>query len=206
MNWYRRAGKRLLDISLASIALAILSPFLLLIAGLVWFKLGWPVLFSQRRPGMHGIPFTLLKFRTMPHKTDEHGLLLPDEQRLNRFGQRLRSVSLDELPELFNVLKGDMSLVGPRPLLMHYLPLYSAEQARRHEVKPGITGWAQINGRNAIAWEDKFALDVWYVDHVSLWLDIKILILTLWKVLKREGISQPGHATAQEFRGYSTTE
>jgi len=159
------------------------------------------VLFRQQRPGLHGQPFTLYKFRTMTDARDAQGNLLPDAQRLMPLGRFLRSTSLDELPELFNVFKGDMSLVGPRPLLMRYLDRYTPEQMRRHEVKPGITGWAQVNGRNAVTWEQKFALDVWYVSNVSLWLDMKIIALTVWKVFKREGISQPGHATAQEFTG-----
>lgn len=161
--------------------------------------MGTPVLFRQKRPGLNGKPFELLKFRTMRDERDENGGLLPDEKRLNGFGLFLRSSSLDELPELLNVLKGDMSLVGPRPLLMQYLERYTPEQARRHEVKPGITGWAQVNGRNALSWEEKFKLDVWYVDNMSLWFDIKIILLTIWKIIKREGISQPGHATAEEF-------
>jgi sugar transferase EpsL len=153
------------------------------------------------RPGLHGKPFVMLKFRTMTDQRDANGELLPDDLRLTRFGKWLRSTSLDELPELFNVLKGEMSLVGPRPLLMEYLPRYTPEQARRHEVKPGITGWAQVNGRNALSWEEKFQLDVWYVDHWNLWLDMKILLLTIWKVLKREGICQPGQSTAEYFTG-----
>jgi len=162
-------------------------------------ELGRPVLFRQVRPGLHGKPFMMYKFRTMTEERDAEGRLLPDEKRLTSFGAWLRSWSLDELPELFNVLKGDMSLVGPRPLLMEYLDRYTPEQFRRHEVKPGITGWAQINGRNAISWEEKFKLDVWYVDNWSLWLDMKIIALTFWKVIKREGINQPGHATMEEF-------
>ena len=164
-------------------------------------KLGTPVLFRQQRPGLGGRPFWLLKFRTMTEARDAAGNLLPDAQRLTGFGRFLRATSLDELPELLNVLKGDMSLVGPRPLLMQYLDRYTPEQARRHEVRPGITGWAQVNGRNAITWEEKFKLDVWYVDNWSLWLDIKIIFMTVWKIFKREGISQPGQATMEEFRG-----
>ncbi|MGB9792451.1 MAG: sugar transferase [Thermacetogeniaceae bacterium] len=160
-----------------------------------------PVLFRQVRPGLHGKPFVIYKFRTMRKAYDEEWRPLPDEQRLTRLGKWLRSTSLDELPELLNVLKGEMSLVGPRPLLMEYLDRYTPEQARRHEVKPGITGWAQVNGRNAISWEEKFRLDVWYVDNWSLWLDLKIILITLWKVLKREGISASGHATMPVFRG-----
>lgn len=194
-------SKRLLDIILASLALIALSPVLLLLVVLVWLAHGWPVLFTQTRPGYRGKPFKLFKFRTMLERRDESGALLPDAERLTAFGRFLRATSLDELPEFFNVLKGDMSLVGPRPLLMQYLARYSPEQARRHDVLPGITGWAQVNGRNALTWEAKFALDVWYVDHWSFWLDIKILWLTLIKWLRREGISQPGHATAEEFMG-----
>jgi sugar transferase EpsL len=176
-------------------------PILLLLFPLLSILVGFPVLFKQPRPGKNGIPFTIYKFLTMTDEKDEFGNLLPDIKRLTRFGSFLRRTSLDELPELFNVLKGEMSLVGPRPLLIDYLPLYSPEQARRHEVKPGITGWAQVNGRNALSWQKKFELDVWYVDHVSFWLDIKILFLTIWKVLKREGISQEGYATAEKFKG-----
>jgi sugar transferase EpsL len=176
-------------------------PILLLLFPLLSILVGFPVLFKQSRPGKNGIPFTIYKFRTMTDEKDEFGNLLPDVKRLTRFGSFLRRTSLDELPELFNVLKGEMSLVGPRPLLIDYLPLYSPEQARRHEVKPGITGWAQINGRNSLSWQEKFEMDVWYVDHVSFWLDIKILFLTIWKVLKREGISQEGYATAEKFKG-----
>lgn len=193
--------KRFFDFLGAFIGLVILSPLLIFIALLVRVNMGAPVLFRQVRPGLHGKPFVLYKFRTMRNLRDAEGRLLPDEQRLTRLGAFLRSTSLDELPELFNVLKGDMSLVGPRPLLMEYLPRYTPEQARRHEVKPGITGWAQINGRNALSWEEKFKLDVWYVDNWSLWLDLKILAITFWKVLKREGISAEGHATMPEFEG-----
>jgi len=183
--------------------LVLLLPPLALVALLVRVKLGSPVLFRQLRPGLRCQPFTLYKFRTMTDARDAQGRLLPDAERLTRLGRFLRSTSADELPELFNVLKGDMSLVGPRPLLMQYLDRYTPEQMRRHEVKPGITGWAQVNGRNAITWEQKFALDVWYVDHRSLGLDLKILALTLWKTLRREGISQPGQATMEEFMGSS---
>jgi len=182
-------------------ALILLSPLFLLLGGLVAFQLGWPVLFRQQRPGMRGQFFTLLKFRTMREARGAHGNLLSDAERLTPLGRFLRSTSLDELPELFNVLKGDMSLVGPRPLLMQYLDRYTAEQARRHEIKPGITGWAQVNGRNALTWEKKFELDVWYVDQQSLWLDLKIIALTIWKIIKREGINQPGQASAEEFKG-----
>jgi lipopolysaccharide/colanic/teichoic acid biosynthesis glycosyltransferase len=177
---------------------------MLVIAVLVRVKLGKPVLFSQERPGLRGRLFRLYKFRTMRDLYDDHGKPLPDELRLTKFGRFLRASSLDELPELVNVLKGEMSLVGPRPLLVTYLNRYTPEQARRHEALPGITGWAQVNGRNALTWEDKFCLDVWYVDHQSLWLDVKILFLTLWKALKREGINAPGSATAPEFMGSDT--
>ena len=193
--------KRCIDIFGAGMGLLLLSPILLLLALLIALCLGRPVLFTQTRPGLHGKPFRMLKFRSMTSACDANGNLLPDEQRLTPFGQRLRSTSLDELPGLWAVLKGDMSLVGPRPLLMEYLPLYSPEQARRHEVRPGITGWAQVNGRNAISWEEKFALDVWYVDNQSLWLDIKILLLTVKKVFVREGISAAGEATMSKFTG-----
>jgi len=174
---------------------------LVLIALLVWLYHGRPIIFRQLRPGYRTKPFWLFKFRTMTNARDSQGNLLPDKERLTRLGSSLRNLSLDELPELFNVLRGEMSWVGPRPLLMQYLERYTPEQARRHDVLPGITGWAQINGRNVITWEEKFNYDVWYVDHWSFWLDIKILLLTFWKVLKREGISQPGHATAEEFMG-----
>lgn len=193
--------KRLLDVILASVGLVLLAPLMLVLAVLVRLKLGSPVLFRQTRPGLHGKPFTMFKFRTMTDARDDDGNLLPDDQRLTRFGRFLRETSLDELPELWNVLKGDMSLVGPRPLLMEYLPLYTPEQARRNEVRPGITGWAQVNGRNAISWEDKFRLDVWYVDNHSIWLDLKILFLTVKKVLVREGISADGEATMSKFQG-----
>lgn len=190
-----------MDIGGAAVGLVFCAPLLAVIAFLVRITLGSPIFFRQQRPGLHGKPFTLLKFRTMTDARDSDGNLLPDEQRLTPFGQFLRRTSLDELPELFNVLKGDMSLVGPRPLLMQYLDRYTPQQMRRHEVKPGITGWAQVNGRNALSWEQKFALDVWYVDHLSLWLDLKIILLTMWKVLRREGISQEGFATMPEFMG-----
>jgi sugar transferase EpsL len=193
--------KRVFDICVSAIALSLLAPVFIATAILVRVKLGSPILFRQIRPGLHGQPFKMMKFRTMTDERDNQGELLPDAQRLTAFGKFLRSSSLDELPELLNVLKGDMSLVGPRPLLMEYLPLYSAEQSRRHHAKPGITGWAQINGRNAISWEQKFALDVWYVDNQSVLLDIKILCLTVWKVFKREGISAAGEATMSKFTG-----
>ena len=194
-------SKRLLDLFLTIPGLIFLLPVLMVTAFLVRVKLGRPVLFKQLRPGLGGKPFTILKFRTMTDAHGVDGVLLPDALRLTAFGRFLRATSLDELPELLNVLKGDMSLVGPRPLLMQYLERYSPEQARRHEVKPGLTGWAQVNGRNAITWEEKFQLDVWYVDNWSLWLDIKIIAMTIWKILKREGISQPGQATMEEFKG-----
>lgn len=193
--------KRCFDFLIALLFLILCWPLLVILAFLIRFKLGSPVLFKQERPGLHSRPFTLYKFRTMTNACKANGELQPDELRLTPFGRFLRKLSLDELPQLFNVLKGDLSLVGPRPLLMEYLPLYSPEQARRHNVKPGITGWAQVNGRNAIGWEQKFALDVWYVDNQSFWLDLKILWLTVLKVLKREGISQQGHATMEKFRG-----
>jgi sugar transferase EpsL len=198
---YRHYGKRSFDFCLSLGALLVLSPVLCLLAVLVRVKLGAPVLFRQTRPGLNSLPFGIYKFRTMTEARDANGQLLPDAERLTKFGRFLRSTSLDELPELINVLKGEMSLVGPRPLLMQYLERYTPQQARRHDVRPGITGWAQINGRNALTWEQKFDLDVWYVDHVSLWLDMKIVALTMWKILKREGISQPGQATMAEFTG-----
>lgn len=198
------AAKRVFDVTLATLLLIILSPLYVLVALVVLVDLGRPVLFRQRRPGLHGVPFTIYKFRTMREGYDREGRSLPDEQRLTAAGRFLRSTSLDELPELFNVLKGEMSLVGPRPLLMEYLDLYTPEQARRHEVRPGITGWAQIHGRNALSWEEEFELDVWYVDHASLGLDLKILFMTIGYVLRREGISQPGHATRQRFTGTLT--
>ncbi len=194
-------SKRIFDIIVALIGLIILSPLMLLITLIILIFSGTPVLFRQVRPGYKGRLFTIYKFCTMHHTSDAQGSLLPDDQRLTRLGRFLRSNSLDELPELINVLKGEMSWVGPRPLLVAYLDLYNAEQARRHDVLPGITGWAQVNGRNAITWEEKFALDVWYVDNWSFWLDIKILFMTIRKVIKHEGISQPGQATAEPFRG-----
>ena len=193
--------KRFFDLLLSLVALCILSPFFLVLVLLIWLFLGSPVFFRQTRPGLRGKPFQLIKFRTMLDACDEQGNLLPDSQRMTNFGKFLRSTSLDELPELWNVLVGDMSLVGPRPLLMEYLPLYSPEQARRHDVRPGITGWAQINGRNAISWEEKFELDVWYVDNRSFWLDLKILLITIKKVFVREGISENGEATMSRFTG-----
>jgi sugar transferase EpsL len=198
---YRKFGKRMLDLAIAIPALMLLFPALGVLALLVRLKLGAPVLFCQRRPGLQGRPFTLFKFRTMTEARDSRGDLLPDAERLTPFGRFLRSTSLDELPELFNVLKGDLSLVGPRPLLMQYLDRYTPQQMRRHEVKPGITGWAQVNGRNALTWGAKFALDVWYVEHCSFLLDLKIIALTFWKVLVRSGINHPGQVTMQEFMG-----
>lgn len=196
--------KRVFDLLASTIGLVILAVPFALLAWQVRRKLGSPALFRQLRPGLHGKPFLMVKFRTMTDARDASGALLPDAQRLTPFGRFLRASSLDELPELWNVLRGEMSLVGPRPLLMEYLPLYSPEQARRHEVRPGITGWAQINGRNAISWADKFALDVWYVDHRSLWLDVCILWLTVRKVLVRDGISAAGEATMPRFEGDKT--
>ena len=197
-------AKRLMDLALTVPILIVAAPFMLIIALLARIDLGKPVLFRQLRPGFRGKPFYVYKFRTMRDVHDINGNLLPDEQRLTKMGKILRGISLDELPELIHVLRGEMSLVGPRPLLMQYLERYSPEQARRHDVLPGITGWAQVNGRNAITWQDKFRLDIWYVDHWSLSLDVRILLLTAWKVLIREGISQPGHATAGEFMGNET--
>ncbi|CFX11695.1 Bacterial sugar transferase [Syntrophomonas zehnderi OL-4] len=193
--------KRCLDIVVAGLGLIVLSPLLVVITVIVWLRMGRPVLFKQMRPGFHGRAFGMYKFRTMTSGKDDQGNLLPDEQRLTPLGNFLRTTSLDEFPELFNVLKGDMSLVGPRPLLMQYLDRYTPEQARRHEVKPGITGWAQVNGRNALSWEEKFALDVWYVDNQSFRLDIKILLFTIVKVFRREGIASSGEATMPEFMG-----
>ncbi len=193
--------KRAFDIVAAASALVLLAPLLAAIAVLVRWRLGRPVLFVQERPGLHGRPFRLYKFRTMTDARRADGSLRPDAERLTPFGRFLRASSLDELPELYNVLVGDMSLVGPRPLLMEYLPLYNAHQRRRHEVRPGLTGWAQVNGRNAISWERKFDLDVWYVDHASFALDLKILWLTVWQVVRREGITAAGSATAERFTG-----
>jgi len=194
---YGRSLKRVLDVGLSATALALLLPLLVAVAVAVRASLGSPVFFRQRRPGKFGRPFTIVKFRTMV--VAHNGEV--DSERLTRFGQLLRALSLDELPELWNVLRGDMSLVGPRPLLTQYLDRYSSEQARRHEVRPGITGWAQINGRNALSWEQKFKYDVWYVDHCSFWLDMRILVATLWKTVRREGINARGHVTAHEFMG-----
>lgn len=193
--------KRLFDFFTASVALLVFSLPLLALIWLVKRKLGSPVFFVQTRPGLHGKPFRMFKFRTMTDARDAQGHLLPDSERLTSFGRFLRASSLDELPELINILKGDMSLVGPRPLLMEYLPLYNARQAKRHDVRPGLTGWAQINGRNALSWEEKFESDVWYVENRNFWLDLKIIYLTIQKVLARDGISAPGDATMPVFRG-----
>ncbi len=193
--------KRALDLTFAVLGLLILSPILLVLAILIRILLGAPVIFRQLRPGYNEKPFYLYKFRTMTDARDASGKLLPDNGRLTRFGRLLRLLSLDELPELFNILRGDMSFVGPRPLLMEYLPLYNSEQHRRHQVLPGLTGWAQVHGRNALDWPSRFALDIWYVDHWSLWLDLRIILMTLWKVINREGISQPGQATTEYFTG-----
>lgn len=193
--------KRLFDFLASSLAMLLLAIPLLVLTWLIRRKLGSPVFFTQVRPGRDGKPFTMIKFRTMTDEHDPNGALLPDAQRLTPFGRWLRATSLDEFPELWNVLKGDMSLVGPRPLLIEYLPRYTPEQARRHEARPGITGWAQVNGRNAISWQDKFALDVWYVDNQSFWLDIKILWMTVRKVLVRDGISAAGEATMSKYTG-----
>jgi lipopolysaccharide/colanic/teichoic acid biosynthesis glycosyltransferase len=196
-----RLSKRIFDLLVTTLGLIIILPLMLMLFLLAWIFLGTPVLFRQQRPGYKGRPFITYKFRTMTDRCGPDGNLLPDSERLTPFGRFLRSTSLDDLLQLFNVLRGEMSLVGPRPLLMQYLKRYTPEQMRRHDVLPGITGWAQINGRNALDWEEKFRLDVWYVDHWSFWLDMKILILTPWKVFKREGINQPGHVTAEEFKG-----
>jgi len=198
---WRLAVKKLFDCGAALCGLVVFSPVFIGASLLVCLSMGRPLVFRQQRPGRFGKPFILFKFRTMSERRDTSGKLLPDADRLTRIGRLLRATSLDELPQLWNVIRGDISLVGPRPLLMEYLSRYSAEQARRHDVLPGITGWAQVNGRNALTWDQKFDLDVWYVDHQSLWLDIKILWLTLLKVLHREGISQRGHATMPEFMG-----
>lgn len=198
--------KRLFDFLIALLGLALLSPVLAILAWQLRSRLGSPVFFCQLRPGLRGKPFRMVKFRTMRDAIGPDGNLLPDAERMTPFGCFLRASSLDELPELWNVLMGDMSFIGPRPLLMEYLPLYSPKQARRHEVRPGITGWAQINGRNAISWEDKFRLDVWYVDHQSLWLDLRIFLLTIWKVIRREGISAAGEATMVPFTGTAPRE
>ena len=193
--------KRFLDISISAVALVLFAPVLFIVSWKIAKKLGFPVFFKQTRPGLNGKPFQMIKFRTMLDAVDEDGNPLPDDQRMTSFGKFLRSTSLDELPELWNVLRGDMSLVGPRPLLMEYLPLYSDEQKRRHEVRPGITGWAQVNGRNSLSWEERFKLDVWYVDNQTCWLDLKILFMTVKKVLVRDGISAEGEVTMSKFTG-----
>ena len=197
--------KRAFDIAASTSALVVLSPVLAITAYKVKKELGSPVLFRQTRPGLHGKPFEMIKFRTMKDATDKEGNALPDSERLTDFGKKLRASSLDELPELWNVLKGDMSLVGPRPLLMEYLPLYSAEQAKRHNMRPGVTGYAQVNGRNSLSWEDKFKLDTWYVEHQSFWLDMKILLKTVKKVIIKDGISAEGEATMTKFTGTKFT-
>lgn len=194
-------SKRLFDILAAFVALVVLSPILLVLSILVWVFVGAPILFLQQRPGYKGTPFSIIKFRTMTAARDSTGSLLPDAARLTAVGRFMRAWSLDELPELYNILRGDMSIVGPRPLLMEYLPRYSAEQRRRHDVHPGLTGWAQINGRNALDWPARFRLDLWYVDHWSFWLDMKIVLISLWKVIRHEGINQPGRATTDYFSG-----
>jgi sugar transferase EpsL len=199
--FYLSVIKRIIDFIISLILLIILFPLNVVLVGFIRLFLGSPILFRQQRPGKNANPFTLFKYRTMNNQHDSHGVLLNDSERLTQFGKFLRSTSMDELPSLINVLKGDMSLVGPRPLLMHYLNRYTFEQARRHEVKPGITGWAQVNGRNAISWEDKFRLDVWYVNNISIWLDIKILFMTVWKTINRADINQEGQATTLEFMG-----
>ena len=193
--------KRVFDLVVATVASIVLSPVLAVLAALVRHKLGRPVLFTQQRPGLHGRPFALVKFRTMTDDRDEQGELLPDEERLPPFGRFLRSTSLDELPELWNVIRGDMSLVGPRPLLMAYLDRYSPRQARRHEVRPGITGWGQVNGRNAPSWQERLEMDVWYVEHRSFWLDLKILLMTVVAVVRRDGVTADGHVTVPYFPG-----
>jgi len=197
-------SKRAFDLIFASGGLILISPILLVISILVWINIGVPIIFKQKRPGYKEKPFWIYKFRTMSEKRDKQGNLLPDKNRITSFGKFLRTFSLDELPELLNIIRGEMSFVGPRPLLMEYLDRYSETQRKRHEVLPGITGWAQINGRNILTWEDKFRFDIWYIDNWSFWLDIKILVITFWKVIKREGISQPGHATSEKFTGNKT--
>lgn len=201
VGFYEKYIKRLLDFTLSFLALIVLSPVLLVTAILVRIKLGSPIIFHQERPGKSEKIFRLYKFRSMTDECDENGDLLPDDQRLTRFGQILRSTSLDELPELWNILRGDMSIVGPRPLLVKYLPLYNEEQRHRHDVRPGLTGWAQANGRNAISWEEKFKLDVWYVQHISFWVDLKVIFMTVKKVFCRDGISSETSVTMEEFSG-----
>lgn len=197
--------KRMFDFIVSFIALVILSPIILITALLIRIKIGSPVVFIQQRPGLKGKPFYVYKFRSMTDQRDANGELLPDDVRLTSFGKNLRKLSLDELPQLWNVLKGDMSFVGPRPLLMHYMELYNKTQLKRHNVRPGITGWAQVNGRNTISWEQKFEYDVWYVENHSFWLDIKVLFMTVQKVFKSEGVSQEGHVTMTQFKGNSTS-
>ena len=199
-------SKRAFDLVFSLLALILLSPIILLLAVLIRIFIGTPILFTQHRPGYKGRAFLIYKFRTMTNRLAPDGSLLADAERLTPLGRFLRSLSLDELPELFNILRGEMSFVGPRPLVMDYLPLYSIEQARRHDVVPGLTGWAQINGRNSIDWPTRFAMDVWYVDHRSFWLDMKIILITAWKVIKREGITQQGQATIEYFRGNNKTQ
>ena len=201
VGFYEKYIKRLLDFTLSILALIILSPVLLVTALLVRIKLGSPIIFHQERPGKSEKIFRLYKFRSMTDECDENGNLLPDDERLTRFGRTLRSTSLDELPELWNILRGDMSIVGPRPLLVKYLPLYNEEQRHRHDVRPGLTGWAQANGRNAISWEEKFKLDVWYVQHISFWVDVKVIFMTVKKVFCRDGISSETSVTMEEFSG-----
>ena len=201
VGFYEKYIKRLLDFTLSFLALIVLSPVLLVTAVLVRIKLGSPIIFHQERPGRFEKIFRLYKFRSMTNECDENGNLLPDDERLTRFGQILRSTSLDELPELLNILRGDMSIVGPRPLLVKYLPLYNEEQRHRHDVRPGLTGWAQANGRNAISWEEKFKLDVWYVQHISFWVDVKVIFMTVKKVFCRDGISSETSVTMEEFSG-----
>lgn len=203
---YRKYVKTIFDVTLSLILLTIFLPLIMCIALITRFQLGAPILFKQLRPGKFGKPFVIWKFRTLKNTCDQFGELLPDELRMTFWGSFLRRFSIDELPELWNIIKGDMSLVGPRPLLIEYLPLYSDEQKRRHEVKPGITGWAQVNGRNAINWQEKFKLDVWYVDNCSFILDVKILFLTLYKVIRRESISAAGHVTSPKFEGNNNME
>ncbi|WP_192036954.1 sugar transferase [Halomonas sp. YLGW01] len=194
-------AKRLLDLSVAMFLLVALSPVIAIAAVLIALRLGRPVFFRQHRPGLHGRPYEIVKFRTMRDSFDSQGRPLPDEARMTRLGTWLRATSIDELPELWNVVRGDMSLVGPRPLMMEYLPRYSAEQQRRHDVLPGITGWAQVHGRNSLSWQEKFELDVWYVDHRTAWLDLRILMLTVKKVFYQDGISAEGHVTVDDFYG-----
>ena len=204
VSLYRRFGKRALDLAVAVPAVVVTAPVVAVAAAAVRVTMGGPVFFRQRRPGLQGEPFDVVKMRSMTNERDAHGALLPDEQRLTALGAALRRLSIDELPQLWNVIEGSMSIVGPRPLLMRYLERYSPEQARRHDVKPGITGWAQVNGRNTISWDDKLRFDVWYVDHVSFAVDVGILAKTALRVLKRDGISAGGHATMPEFMGTAT--